>query len=95
MADSNLIGPGATGNSLYSGQGEHALDGSAASAQNLNTGALRRKYNFGDMVSELNLAQDPFFRFLSMVAKKPTDDPNFKFTERRSSYTKRYAYMAG
>jgi hypothetical protein len=94
MADSNLIGPGASGNTLYSGQGEHALDGTAASAQSLNTGALRRKYNFGDMVSELNLAQDPFFRFLSMVAKKPTDDPNFKFTERRSSYTKRYAYMA-
>ena len=90
MADSNTI----IGNTLYSGQGEHALDGSAASAQSTNTGALRRKYNFGDMVSELNLAQDPFFRFLSMVAKKPTDDPAFKFTERRSSYTKRYAYMA-
>mgnify|MGYP003146073747 CR=1 FL=1 len=58
------------------------------------TGALRRKYNFGDMVSELALAQDPFFRFLSKVSKKPTDDPSFKFTEKRSSYTKRYAYMA-
>ena len=57
------------------------------------TGALRRKYNFGDMVSELALSQDPFFRFVSMVAKKPTDDPSFKFTEKRSSYTKRYAYM--
>ena len=56
------------------------------------TGALRRKYNFGDKVSELNLAQDPFFRFVSMVSKKPTDDPQFKFTEKRSSYTKRYAY---
>ena len=58
------------------------------------TGALRRKYNFGDKVSELALAQDPFFRFVSMVSKKPTDDPTFKFTEKRSSYTKRYAYMA-
>ena len=58
------------------------------------TGALRRKYNFGDKVSELSLAQDPFFRFVSMVSKKPTDDPTFKFTEKRSSYTKRYAYMA-
>jgi hypothetical protein len=29
-----------------------------------------------------------------MVSKKPTDDPTFKFTERRSSYSKRYAYMA-
>jgi len=42
----------------------------------------------------LSLAQDPFFRFVSMVSKKPTDDPSFKFTEKRSSYTKRYAYMA-
>ena len=58
------------------------------------TGALRRKYNFGDMVSELALAQDPFFRFISMVSKKPTDDPTFKYTEKRSSYTKRYAYLA-
>jgi len=59
----------------------------------LATGALRRKYNFGDKVSELALAQDPFFRFVSMVSKKPTDDPQFKFTEKRSSYTKRYAYL--
>jgi hypothetical protein len=29
-----------------------------------------------------------------MVSKKPTDDPSFKFTEKRSSYTKRYAYIA-
>ena len=58
----------------------------------LDTGDLRRKYNFGDRVSELNLAQDPFFRFVSMAAKKPTDDPQFKFTERRGSWNKRYAY---
>ena len=64
------------------------------SSVQLNTGALRRKYNFGDKVSELSLAQDPFFRFVSMVSKKPTDDPSFKFTEKRSSYTKRYAYMS-
>tara|TARA_B100000519_G_scaffold71810_1_gene61793 strand:+ start:5240 stop:6823 length:1584 start_codon:yes stop_codon:yes gene_type:complete len=64
------------------------------SSTQLNTGALRRKYNFGDYVSELALAQDPFFRFISMVSKKPTDDPSFKFTEKRSSYTKRYAYLA-
>ena len=88
MADSNTIG----GNSLYSGQGLRSLDASAASTY--NTGALRRKYNFGNYVTELALAQDPFFRFLSMVSKKPTDDPTFKFTEKRSSYTKRYAYMS-
>tara|TARA_R110002012_G_scaffold158675_5_gene320129 strand:+ start:3450 stop:5000 length:1551 start_codon:yes stop_codon:yes gene_type:complete len=89
MADSTIIG----GNSLYSGVGVGSLDGAAASSTT-NTGALRRKYNFGSYVSELALAQDPFFRFLSMVSKKPTDDPQFKFTEKRSSYTKRYAYMA-
>jgi hypothetical protein len=81
---------GVTG-SNYTNVDKDARTGSDSS---LNTGALRRKYNFGNMVSELNLAQDPFFRFLSKVAKKPTDDPEFKFTERRSSYTKRYAYMA-
>ena len=63
-----------------------------SSGSSLDTGDLRRKYNFGDRVSELNLAQDPFFRFVSMAAKKPTDDPSFKFTERRGSWNKRYAY---
>ena len=74
----------------YVNAGNDALTGSASA---LNTGALRRKYNFGDKVSELSLAQDPFFRFVSMVSKKPTDDPSFKFTEKRESYTKRYAYV--
>ena len=59
----------------------------------LSTGDLRRRYNFGDRVSELAIAQDPFFRFVSKLAKKPTDDPQFKFTERRPSYHKRYAYV--
>ena len=66
--------------------------GSGAS-ETLLTGALRRKYNFGDRVSELNVAQDPFFRFLSKVSKRPTDDPVFKYTERRPSWHKRYAYV--
>ena len=61
----------------------------------LNTGDLRRKFNFGDRVSELAIAQDPFFRFVSSVAKRPTDDPQFKFTEMRHSYHKRYAYVMG
>jgi len=59
-----------------------------------DTGDLRRRYNFGDRVSELSIAQDPFFRFVSQVAKKPTDDPQFKFTEQRGSYHKRYAYVS-
>ena len=60
---------------------------------NLSTGDMRRRFNFGDRVSELSIAQDPFFRFVSKVAKKPTDDPQFKFTEKMHSYHKRYAYM--
>ena len=59
----------------------------------LATGDIRRKYNFGTRVSELSIAQDPFFRFVSKVAKKPTDDPQFKFTEKRPSFHKRYAYV--
>ena len=61
-------------------------------AAGLNTGDLRRKYNFGDRVSELAIPQDPFFRFVSKVGKKPTDDPQFKWTEKRDSWHKRYAY---
>ena len=67
--------------------------GSAIAGSVLSTGDLRRKYNYGDRVSELAIAQDPFFRMLSKVAKKPTDDSQFKFTERRPSYHKRYAYV--
>ena len=62
---------------------------------NLATGDIRRKYNFGSRVSELAIPQDPFFRFVSKVAKKPTDDPQFKFTEKRPSFHKRYAYCMG
>mgnify|MGYP005817171607 CR=1 FL=1 len=66
--------------------------GISPASSSLSTGDLRRKYNFGERVSELQIAQDPFFRFLSKVAKKSTDDPEFKFTERRPSYHKRYSY---
>jgi hypothetical protein len=62
---------------------------------NLSTGDIRRKYNFGSRVSELAIPQDPFFRFLSMASKKPTDDPQFKYTEKRPSFNKRYAYVMG
>jgi hypothetical protein len=78
--------------------------GSTTSSLNLDTGAtygtidtgdLRRKYNFGDKVSDLALSKDPFFRFVSKLNKKPTDDPHFQFTEKRGSYQKRYAYVTG
>jgi hypothetical protein len=59
------------------------------------TGDLRRRYDFGDRFSELALAQTPFFRLVSTMAKKPTDDPTFKFTEKRHSFMKRYVYIVG
>ena len=55
--------------SNYTSQDNDTLTGSASA---LNTGALRRKYNFGDRVSELAIPQDPFFRFVSKVGKKVT-----------------------
>ena len=69
--------------------------GGVGDPSSLQTGDLRRKYNFGDRVSELAIPQDPFFRFISKVGKKPTDDPQFKWTEKRDSWHKRYAYVMG
>jgi hypothetical protein len=67
--------------------------GNHVSTGHVDTGKLRRKFNFGSRVSELAIAQDPFFRFVSQVSKRPTDDPQFKFTEKRHSFHKRYAYV--
>ena len=49
----------------------------------------RRMYNFGERVSELAPKQSPFFTYLSKVAKKPTDDPVFKFLEQRHQWQRR------
>lgn len=65
----------------------------ARSGSSYSTGDLRRRYNFGDRTSELSPKRDPFFRFLSMYRKEPTDDPIFKFSEERASWHKRYAYV--
>ena len=69
------------------------VGGPSSNGASLDTGLLRRKFNFGDQVSELAIAQDPFFRFVSKVSKRSTDDPAFKFTEKRPSWHKRYAYI--
>ena len=61
----------------------------------LDTGDLRRQYNFGNRVSELNIQQDTLFRLLSKLRKVPTDDPQWKITEERTSAHKRYAYVTG
>jgi hypothetical protein len=60
-----------------------------------DTGEMRRKYNFSDKFTELAIDQTPFFRLVSKIGKKPTDDPNFKYTEKRQSWHKRYAYCLG
>ena len=85
----NLSELGNTGQVAGNGPGSPTSQGVG------DTGNLRRKWNFGDRVSELAIAQDPFFRFVSKLSKKPTDDPQFKFTEKRGSYHKRYAYIMG
>ena len=77
------------------GEDDVLSNGPGTTLNNADTGDLRRKFNFGDRVSELAIAQDPFFRFVSQCAKKPTDDPTFKYTERRGSWHKRYAYVIG
>ena len=70
------------------GVADSGFDGSS-----LETGDIRRRYNFGDRVSELAIAQDPFFRLLSKASKQSTDDPSFKFATKRGSWHKRYAYV--
>jgi hypothetical protein len=60
-----------------------------------DTGEMRRKYNFSEQFTELALDQTPFFRLVSKIGNKPTDDPQFKFTEKRQSWMKRYAYCIG
>ena len=81
---------------LESGISENSSpSGISPASSSLDTGDLRRKYNFGDRVSELAIAQDPFFRMVSKIAKRPTDDPEFKYTERRPSFYRRYAYVVG
>ncbi len=69
------------------------IDGHGAGG--LNTGEMRRKYNFAEQFTELSIDQTPFFRIVSKIGKKPTDDPNFKFTEKRQSWMKRYGYCIG
>tara|TARA_R110002051_G_scaffold106353_1_gene179451 strand:- start:5819 stop:7150 length:1332 start_codon:yes stop_codon:yes gene_type:complete len=61
--------------------------GQMANAASINDS--RRMYNFGERVAELAPQQSPFFVYLSKVAKKPTDDPVFKFLEQRHQWQRR------
>lgn len=92
MADTSY--PSASPLALATSSG--LTEGYAASqGSSLSTGDLRRRYNFGTRFSELGIAQTPFFRLVSTMARKPTDDPSFKFTEKRQSWMKRYCYVVG
>jgi hypothetical protein len=53
----------------------------------------RRIFNFGERVAELAPQQSPFFSYLASVAKKPTDDPVFKFLEQRHQWQRRNFQM--
>jgi len=61
----------------------------SASPQGESINDIRRVFNFGERVAELNPASSPFFSYLSKVAKKPTDDPVFKFLEKRHQWQRR------
>ena len=53
----------------------------------------RRIYNFGERIAELSPTESPFYVYLSKVAKKPTDDPIFKFMEQRHQWQRRYGIL--
>ena len=66
---------------------------SAPQGESIND--IRRVFNFGERVAELNPAASPFFAYLSKVAKKPTDDPVFKFLEKRHQWQRRNFFVDG
>ena len=63
--------------------------------QGVSINDARRVFNFGERVAELNPAASPFFAYLSKVAKKPTDDPVFKFLEKRHQWQRRNFFVDG
>ena len=85
--------PNPSGGGQGSGKFFNTPDLVAGQGTGPQAGDLRRKYNFGDRVSELAIAQTPFFRFLSMVGKTPTNDPEFKSLEYRHQWQRRWCYV--
>lgn len=63
--------------------------------QGVSINDARRVFNFGERVAELNPAASPFFAYLSKIAKKPTDDPVFKFLEKRHQWQRRNFFVDG
>jgi hypothetical protein len=60
-----------------------------AAVQGFSIDNNRRLFNFGERIAELAPQQSPFFVYLSKVAKKPTNDPVFKFLEHRHQWQRR------
>tara|TARA_R110002020_G_scaffold181645_1_gene376748 strand:+ start:7179 stop:8633 length:1455 start_codon:yes stop_codon:yes gene_type:complete len=65
-----------------------------ASPQGISINDTRRMFNFGERIAELAPQQSPFFVYLNKVAKKPTDDPVFKFMEQRHQWQRRNFQIA-
>ena len=62
----------------------------------LNTGDVRRAFNLSSKaLAELRPQVKAFMTLLNLYRRNPTDDPEFKFLERRSSFQKRYGYCLG
>ena len=60
-----------------------------AAPQGFSINDNRRLFDFGSRIAELAPQQSPFFVYLSKVAKKPTNDPVFKFLEQRHQWQRR------
>ena len=60
-----------------------------AAVQGFGIDNNRRLFDFGSRIAELAPQQSPFFVYLSKVAKKPTNDPVFKFLEQRHQWQRR------
>tara|TARA_R100001082_G_scaffold83456_1_gene50211 strand:- start:9141 stop:10787 length:1647 start_codon:yes stop_codon:yes gene_type:complete len=93
MAINDYAGNRNMGNATGWSEGQASSWDPASST--VDTGEMRRKYNFSEKFTELSLDQTPFFRIVSKIGKKPTDDPQFKYTEKRQSWMKRYGYAVG
>ena len=85
MADSELL---TTQTAFNSTTMTGAVDG-------VSINNRRRQYNFGGRIAELAPAESPFYVYLSKVAKKPTNDPIFKFMEQRHQWQRRYGIVVG
>jgi len=80
----------ALGLSTFTGQTEGYA---ASTGSTLDTGDLRRRYDFKDTVSSLRIMQDPYFRIMSKLRKGSVSDTQPKFAEKRPSFHKRYGYV--